>query len=85
MICVLKQRVRIVKHILCGLNYSMGFSFVMNVWVKLVASSVLPNFCTLYLDLFFRSEYEIVYITVEPRYFEVPREMEKVRNSGVSK
>ena len=29
----------------------------------------------------------IAYIryTVEPRYFEVPREMEKVRNSGVSK
>ena len=62
MISVLKQRVRIEKHILCALNYSVGFSFVMNVWIKSLASSVLPNFCTLYLDLFFRSEYEILFI-----------------------
>lgn len=51
---VLKQRASIAKHIHCALNCLMGFSFVMNVWVKLLASSLLPNFYAMYLNLFFQ-------------------------------
>lgn len=43
-ICViiaLKQRASIVKNMLCVLNYLMGFTSVMNVWLKLLVSSVL--------------------------------------------
>ena len=59
MTCVLKQRASIAKHIRCALNYSMGFSFVINAWVKLLASSVLPNFLNIILIWFY---YETEYI-----------------------